>query len=281
MAMQSRNSSLRNMVKTQYNQQHMGAAYGPYGQMTQAPQAQSMRIDDVIVRTVALVGATFVAAILTYSMVANAFSTDSLGNPVVIDESAFSTAMALGTIGMVVGLGIMIFSMFKPVTNPFVAFAYAIGQGFLLGGVSAFFEARWPGIVVNALLATVLVFGAMLALFKFRILKNSPMFTKVIVGAGIGIFALTMVNLVVGAFGVNLGLFAAPGESVSALQWIIAIGITLWAAFSFILDFDMIEQSAAMGAPKKYAWAGAFGLTAGLIFLYWNLLRLMSYFQGD
>lgn len=273
MAMQSRNSSLRNMVKTQYNQQHMGAAYGPYGQMTQAPQAETMRIDDVIVRTVALVAATFVAAILTYTMVADGIETG--------DSAAVGTAMMLGTIGMVVGLGIMIFSMFKPITNPFVAFAYAIGQGLLLGGVSAIFEQQSEGIVVNALLATVLVFGAMLALFKFRILKNSPVFTKVIVGAGIGIFALSMVNLVVGAFGVNLGLFAAPGESVNALQWIIAIGITLWAAFSFILDFDMIEYSANNGAPKKYAWAGAFGLTAGLIFLYWNLLRLLSYFQGD
>jgi len=281
MAMQSRNSSLRNMVKTQYNQQHMGAAYGSYGQMTQAPQVQTMRIDDVIVRTLALVAATFVAAIFTYSMVNDAIGTDSLGQPVVIDSGAFSTAMALGTVGMVVGLGVIIFSMFKPVTNPIVCFVYAIGQGLLLGGVSAFFELQAPGIVVNALLATILVFGAMLALYKFRILKNSAKFTKVIVGAGIGIFALTMVNLVAGAFGADLGLFAAPGESASTLQWVIAIGITLWAAFSFILDFDMIEYSAANGAPKKYAWAGAFGLTAGLIFLYWNLLRLLSYFQSN
>jgi uncharacterized YccA/Bax inhibitor family protein len=261
------------MVKTQYNEQHMGAAYGPYGQMTQAPQAETMRIDDVIVRTVALVGATFVAAMLTYTMVA-----DGIANG---DSAAVGTAMMLGGIGMVVGLGIMIFSMFKPVTNPFVAFAYAIGQGLLLGGVSAIFEQASDGIVVNALLATVLVFAGMLALYKFRILKNSPVFTKVIVGAGIGIFGLMMVNLVAGLFGANLGMFAAPGESANALQWIIAIGITLWAAFSFILDFDMIEYSANNGAPKKYAWAGAFGLTAGLIFLYWSLLRLLSYFQGE
>lgn len=280
MAMQSRNSSLRNMVKTQYNQQHMGAAYGPYGQMTQAPQAETMRIDDVIVRTVALVGATFVAAILTWSMVANAFATDAFGNMVVTDESAFSTAMALGTVGMVVGFGVMIFSMFKLVTNPFVAFAYAIGQGLLLGGVSAFFEAKWPGIVVNALVATILVFFGMLALYRFRILKNSPMFAKVMFGAGFGIAGLLLVNFVASMFGANLGLFASDGNA-NGLQWVIAIALTLWAAFSFILDFDMIEYSAQNGAPKKYAWAGAFGLTAGLIFLYWNLLRLLSYFQGD
>lgn len=280
MAMQSRNSSLRNMVKTQYNEQHMGAAYGPYGQMTQAPQAQTMRIDDVIVRTVALVAATFVAAIFTFSMVNDAIGTDMLGNPVVVDEGAFGTAMALGTVGMLIGLGVIIFSMFKPVTNPIVAFVYAIGQGLLLGGVSAYFDAMWPGIVVNALLATILVFGGMLALYKFRILRNSPMFTKVMVGAGFGIFALMAVNLVAGLFGLDLGLFASDGNA-NALQWIIAIVLTLWAAFSFILDFDMIEYSAQNGAPKKYAWAGAFGLTAGLIFLYWNLLRLLSYFQSN
>ncbi|MEU6249278.1 Bax inhibitor-1/YccA family protein [Glycomyces sp. NPDC047010] len=256
------------MVKTQYNEQHMGAAYGPYGQMTQAPQVETMRIDDVIIRTVALVAATFVAALLTYGMVGSG------------DASSLGTAGLLMTVGGVVGLGVIIFSMFKPITNPFVAFAYGIGQGLLLGGVSAIFEQQWPGIVVNALLATILVFGAMLALYKFRILKASPVFVKVMVGAGIGIFALSMVNLVASLFGLDLGLFANDGNA-NTLQWIIAIGITLWAAFSFILDFDMIEYSANNGAPKKYAWAGAFGLTAGLIFLYWNLLRLLSYFQGD
>lgn len=280
MAMQSRNSSLRHMVKTQYNEQHMGAAYGPYGQMTQAPQVQTMRIDDVVVRTVALVAATFVAAIFTYSMVADAFATDRLGNIVIVDQSAFNTAMTLGTVGMFVGLGVILFSMFKPITNPIVCFVYAIGQGLLLGGVSAIFEAQWSGIVVNALVATILVFFGMLALYKFRILKNSPVFTKVMVGAGFGIFGLIMVNFIGGLVGFDLGLFASDGNA-NALQWIIAIGITLWAAFSFILDFDMIEYSANNGAPKKYAWAGAFGLTAGLIFLYWNLLRLLSYFQSN
>ncbi|THV42284.1 Bax inhibitor-1/YccA family protein [Glycomyces buryatensis] len=272
MGMQSNNSSLRNMMKSQYReQQSMGAAYGQYGQMTQAPRVEAMRIDDVIVRTAALVGATFVAAMVTYSMVANGIATG--------DQAAISTAMTLGMVGMFIGLGVIIFSMFKPITNPIVAFVYAGGQGLLLGGVSAIFEQQYPGIVVNALVGTVMVFGGMLALYKFRILKNSPMFAKVMIGAGFGIFGLMMVNLGASMFGMNLGLFAGPTGDVSTLQWIIAIGITLWAAFSFILDFDMIEQSAAAGAPKKYAWAGAFGLTAGLIFLYWNLLRLLSYFQ--
>ncbi|WP_199044088.1 Bax inhibitor-1/YccA family protein [Glycomyces salinus] len=280
MRMQSRNSSLGRMMQSQYaEQQHMGAAYGQYGQMTQAPRVETMRIDDVIVRTVALVAATFVAAMVTFSMVSDAFTTDAVGNPVIADQGAFNTAMTLGTVGALVGLGVILFSMFRPVTNPIVAFVYAIGQGLLLGGVSAAFEAFQPGIAVNALIATVLVFGGMLALYKFRIIRNSPMFTKVIVGAGFGIFGLIMVNFIAGMVGFDMGLFAGPGESASMLQWIIAIGITLWAAFSFILDFDMIEQSAAAGAPKKYAWAGAFGLTAGLIFLYWNLLRLLSYFN--
>ncbi|HEX2145796.1 MAG TPA: Bax inhibitor-1/YccA family protein [Glycomyces sp.] len=257
------------MVKSQYNEQHMGAAYGPYGQMTQAPQVDTMRIDDVIVRTVALVAATFVAALVTFGMVGSG------------DADSIGTAGALMTVGAIVSLGVILFSIFKPITNPIVAFVYAIGQGLVLGGVSAVMEAQFSGIVVNALVATVLVFFGMLALYKFRILKNSPMFTKVIVGAGFGILGLILVNFIGGLFGVNFGLFAAPGGDPTTLQWIIAIGLTLWAAFSFILDFDMIEYSAANGAPKKYAWAGAFGLTAGLIFLYWNLLRLLSYFQGE
>ncbi|GAB3225014.1 Bax inhibitor-1/YccA family protein [Glycomyces halotolerans] len=269
-------------MKSQYaEQQHMGAAYGPYGQMTQAPQVETMKIDDVIVRTVALIAATFVAAMVTWSMVYPNLPAPGSNIITEAQQSAINTAMVLGMIGMFVGLGVILFSMFKPITNPVVCFVYAIGQGLLLGGVSAFFEARIPGIVVNALLGTILVFGGMLALYKFRILKNSPMFTKIIVGAGFGIFALIAVNLVAGMFGFHLGLFAAPGQDPSVLQWVIAIGMVVWAAFSFILDFDMIEQSAAGGAPKKFAWAGAFGLTAGLIFLYWSMLRLLSYFQGE
>jgi uncharacterized YccA/Bax inhibitor family protein len=255
------------MVKTQYNEQHMGAAYGPYGQMTQAPQAETMRIDDVIVRTVALVAATFVAGMLTYGMVGSG------------DASSLGTAGALMAVGSIVSIGVILFSIFKPITNPFVAFAYGIGQGLALGGLSAIMEAQYPGIVVNAILGTVLVFFAMLGLYKFRILKNSPMFTKVIVGGGIAILLLLVANLVAGLFNVNLGLFAGPTGEPTTLQWVIAIALVLWAAFQFVLDFDMIEYSAAHGAPKKYAWAGAFGLTAGLIFLYWSILRLLSYFQ--
>jgi uncharacterized YccA/Bax inhibitor family protein len=270
--MQSRNKSLQNMVKTQYNQQQqMPAAYGPYGQMTQAPPVETMKVDDVIVRTVALVGATFVAAMVTWTMVFNGIESG--------DAGAVGLAMGLGMFGFVVALVTIIVSMFKPVTNPILAFAYALGQGLLLGGVSAVAEAEYGGIVINALVGTMLVFFGMLGLYKIGAVRNSPMFTKVMVGAGFGIFGLLAVNGLASLFGFDLGLFAGSGESPTWLQWGITIGLTLWAAFSFVLDFDMIEWSVKSGAPKKYAWAGAFGLTAGLVFLYWNLLVLLSYFQ--
>ncbi|MFC4337307.1 Bax inhibitor-1/YccA family protein [Salininema proteolyticum] len=280
--MQSNNKSLRTMLTSSYQeQQNMGAAYGPYNNQVQAPRAQaSMTYDDVIARTGLLVGITFVAAMITWFMARSAMEITSTG-VTITDPGMISTVNALGVVGMLVGLGVALFSMFRPVMNPALAIAYSAGQGLLLGGVSAFFESMFPGIVANALIGTVLVFGGMLALFKFGVIRNSPMFTKIVVGAGFGIFGLLIVNMISGMFGLNLGLFAAPGQDPSMLQWIISIGLVIWAAVSFVLDFDMIKHGVEGGAPKKFAWAGAFGLTAGLIFLYWNLLRLASYFMSE
>ncbi|WP_025273539.1 Bax inhibitor-1/YccA family protein [Haloglycomyces albus] len=263
----------------------MGAAYGDYNNMTQAPQAQgTMTYDDVISRTAMLIGATFVGALVTWILARGAMEQqvmfDGSTEMAIVDSSRFGLAMGLGTIGMLIGLGVMLFSIFKPVMNPVVAFIYAGGQGLLLGGFSAIMEAQFPGVVVNALVGTIIVFGGMLGLFKFGYIRNSPMFTKIMVGAGFGIFGLMMVNIVSGLLGFDLGLFANDGNA-NALQWIIAIGLVVWAAFSFVLDFDMIQEGVNGGAPKKFAWAGAFGLTAGLIFLYWSMLRLASYFMGE
>ncbi len=283
--MESRNSSLKSMLRSSSREGSMGAAYGDYNNMTQAPQAQgTMTYDDVISRTAMLIGATFVGALVTWILARGAMEQqvmfDGSTEMAIVDSSRFGLAMGLGTIGMLIGLGVMLFSIFKPVMNPVVAFIYAGGQGLLLGGFSAIMEAQFPGVVVNALVGTIIVFGGMLGLFKFGYIRNSPMFTKIMVGAGFGIFGLMMVNIVSGLLGFDLGLFANDGNA-NALQWIIAIGLVVWAAFSFVLDFDMIQEGVNGGAPKKFAWAGAFGLTAGLIFLYWSMLRLASYFMGE
>lgn len=259
--MESRNSALRRFASgTQ--QQQMHAAYGQYGQMTAPPRVEPMTVDDVVVRTVGLLALTGVAGAVTWTMWAG-------GN-----EGA---ANALGMIGLLVGLGGILFTMFRPITGPVIPTIYAAGMGLALGGISAYMEDLYPGIVVQALLGTFGVFFGMAALYKARVIRNSPKFTKFMIGTGAGIFALLMVNMLARMFGADIGLFAQQGEDVSALNWIIAIGMVAWAAFSFILDFDLVEQGVRQGAPKQLSWSAAFGLTAGLIFLYLSILRLLDY----
>ncbi|QSB05865.1 Bax inhibitor-1/YccA family protein [Natronoglycomyces albus] len=265
--MESRNRSLHQMMNSQRTagQPTIGAEYGSYDGMTQAPRVETMTVDDVIVRTVGLLGLTLVGAFFTWTLASG-------GN--------VALAQSLSFVGMLVGFGVMIFSMFRPIMSPAVAVVYCVGQGFLLGFVSLIFNQIHPGIAVNAVIGTVLVFIGMLLLYKNRVVRNSPKFTKVMMGAGIGFGLLILVNFASRMMGADLGLFSQPGESGTLLQWLIVIGLVAFAAFSFVLDFDMIEQSVAQGAPKKFAWAGAFGLAAGLIFLYWTLLQLLSLFQG-
>lgn len=264
--MESRNRSLQQMLKTSHTESHMGAEYGSYGGMTQAPRVETMTLDAVIIRTIGLLALTFAGAYFTWSLAEG-------GN--------VQLAQTLSFVGMIVGLGVMLFSMFKPMVSPVVAVVYCVAQGFLLGFISMIFSQFVDGnIVINALMGTVLVFVGMLLLYKNRIIRNSPKLTKVVAGMGAGIFLLIMVNFVSRIFGADLGLFATPGEGGTLLQWGIILAMVGFAAFSFILDFDMIEQGIAQGAPKKYAWAGAFGLAAGLIFLYWTMLQLMALIQG-
>lgn len=264
--MESRNRSLHKMLNSSHTESRMGAEYGSYDGMTQAPRVETMTLDDVIVRTVGLLALTVVGAYFTWSLA---------------DGGNMELAYGLSMIGMVVGLGVMLFSMFKPVVSPAVAVVYCVAQGFLLGFISLVFsEFVASNIVINALLGTILVFVGMLLLYKNRIIRNSPKFTKVMAGMGMGIMLLLVVNIVSRLFGADLGLFATPGEGGTLLQWGIILFMVGFAAFSFILDFDMIEQGIAQGAPKKFAWAGAFGLAAGLIFLYWTMLQLLALIQG-
>ena len=172
-----------------------------YGQETagyQSPQVvapadtERMTIDDVVVRTVGLLVLTGLSAAVAWNMVGTVF-------PV---EAAGPLALGAAMVGLVLGLIIS----FKRVTNPALIGAYAIVEGVFVGIISKFFEARCEGIVVQAVIGTFGVFLIMALLYKSRVIRATPRFTRIIVGALVGVFALMLVNLVLSLFGVNLGL---------------------------------------------------------------------------
>ena len=162
--------------------------------------------------------------------------------------------------------------IFKPKASPFIAPLYAIGEGIFLGVISKAFESRWDGIVLQAILVTVGVFFFTLALYVFDIVKVTKKFQMVVIGATGGIFLMYMVGLVLSLFGVDAVFWNEP----SALGIGVSVVIACVAALNLFLDYEFIRQATVAGAPKYMEWYGAFGIMVTLVWLYLEVLRLIS-----
>jgi uncharacterized YccA/Bax inhibitor family protein len=240
-----------------------GPDLGTYGvSPVQTTRDGMMTLDAVVVRTVGLLLLTGIAGAVSWTM---------------LPDGPVLTLAMIGSVlaGLVLGLVISI----AQITNPFLIGAYAVVQGVLLGVVSRYFEARYPGIVIQAVVGTFGVFFGMAVLYKFRVLRATPKFARFVIGALIGVVALMVISWVLGMFGINLGIRAGATGNVGALPIIFSLIVIGVGALTFILDFDLIEKGVRYGLPEKYAWYCAFGLLVGLIFLYWEILRLLSYFR--
>jgi len=182
-----------------------------------------------------------------------------------------TTAMIAGGI---IGFILAMITSFVPSVAHITAPLYALCEGALLGGISGYYEVQYGGIVMQAVMLTFGVFGAMLFVYKTRIVRVTEKF-KSIMFAAIGGIALTyFISFILGLFGVRLPLFSAGpiGIGVSLL-------VTGVASFSLLLDFDRIEQSIG-NAPKQMEWYSAFGLLVTLVWLYMEILRLLMLLQS-
>ncbi len=179
---------------------------------------------------------------------------------------------------MLVGLVLAMVIIFKRSSNPALVLAYAAAEGVFLGAITGMFEQfpQYQGIGFQALAATMGVFVGMLVVYKTGAIRVTPKFTKMILGAMIGILALIVVNMVAGMFGFNMHL--RDGGTMSI---VISLVIIVVAALSFLLDFDQIEKAIKAGAPADTSWYYAFGLMVGLVWLYLEILRLLSYMRQD
>lgn len=232
-----------------------GAAYrdGPVA----AARSATMTVDDVIWRTIAMLVLVTLSAALAWWYVP-----DRLLGVVVLFGS-------LG--GLVLGLVISI----GRVANPLAIGAYAVLQGAVIGLISEVFEAQYGGIVFQAVLATIAIFFVMVILYRFRVIRATPRFTKGVIGALIAAVVVLLANWVLGFFGISTGL-----REAGPLGIVFSIGMIILGALTFILDFDMVEKGVAAGLPKRYAWYAAFGIVLGLIWVYLEVLRLLSYLRG-
>jgi uncharacterized YccA/Bax inhibitor family protein len=224
---------------------------------------RSMTIDDVVTRTVLLVGLTAVTAAVSWVTLR--------GGPV-------TTIAMIGS--MIAGLVLVLVISFARITNPLVISAYAVAEGIMLGVVSRVWEHAFPGIVVQAVGGTIAVFGGMAILYKTGVLRATPRFTRWVVGLLVGVVAISLLNFVFAIFGHNLGFeYYAPNQKAGLLAIGFSILCVAVGALTFIIDFDMVEQGIRYGLPERYAWYCAFGILVGLIYLYWQLLRLLGYLR--
>ena len=175
-------------------------------------------------------------------------------------------------IAALVGFGAAILSIFKPKLARIGAPIYALGFGAALGGISAVYNAEWDGIVVQAIGATLGVFAVMFFLYATRIVKVTPKFALMVIAATGGIFLMYMVTWIASLFGADIAFWNEP----SLLGIGISVVIVIVAALNLMLDFNFIEQASNAGAPKYMEWYGALGVTTTIVWLYLELLRLLS-----
>jgi uncharacterized YccA/Bax inhibitor family protein len=184
-----------------------------------------------------------------------------------------TTLMMVGIFG---GLIAAIAISFKPNWAGYLAPLYGLLEGLFIGGISAILNAafaeKYPGLIMQAVGLTFGVAIAMFLLYNFRIIRATEKFKSVIFTATLGIGIFYLLTMVLRLFGVNVGfMYDSSLLSIGISLFIVAI-----AALNLILDFDMIEQGAERGAPKFMEWYGAFGLLVTLVWLYLEILRLLS-----
>jgi len=243
-------------------QQTYGGAptqYDPYA--APSPYAATgrayMTMDDVVTKTGVTFLVTVLAAALTWAMPGNT-----------------GIALALPAILIALVLGLVI--SFKQIANPVATLSYGALYGVALGAISEAFNMVYPGIVMQALIGTFGVFAGMLVVYKTGAIRVTPKLTRWILAAGIGALVLMLANMVAAWIGGGDGLGLRSGGPLAIGFSLLVIGI---AAFFLLLDFDMADEAIRRGAPAKFAWYIAFGLLVTVIWLYIEILRLLSYFR--
>ncbi len=170
------------------------------------------------------------------------------------------------------GLGIAVVTIFKPKVSPYTAPAYAAVEGLVLGAISAVYNAQYQGIVLQAVMLTGAVFAIMLGLYASRTIRVTDRLRKGVIAATLAVVAVYLISIVMRLFGADIPMIHDNG-AVGILFSLAVVGI---ASFNLLLDFDLIEKGVAAGAPKWMEWYGAFGLLVTLVWLYLELLRLLS-----
>ena len=240
-----------------------GGFGGPQDPRNDAPSTLQgrMTLDDVITKTAVTIAVLVVTAALAWNFV---------------PDSLYFPAMILSAL---VGFGVVLLVSFRRVVSPGLVVLYAAIEGVFIGMISKVFESVYTGIVAQAVVATFVAAGITLAAYKFFNIRVTAKFTKIVFISTAAFAGLMLINfifsLVTGSGGLRSGI-TGPVSGLSIL--VSAVAIVL-AVLNLVLDFDYVERGIEMGAPANESWRAAFGLTVTMVWLYIELLRLISYIR--
>lgn len=259
----------QNYAQAGYQQQAFNpmSQYDQYGQpVTSAGAAERpMTVDDVVTKTGITVGVIIAFAVVNFAL--------ATVNP--------GLALILTGVGAIGGLITVLISTFgRKYGSAAVTLTYAAFEGLFVGGISLVLSGAMVGgqnagtLIGQAVLGTIGVFLGMLYVYKTGAVKVTPKFNRILTGSLIGVLVLALGNMVLGFFGNSLGLYS--GGPIAIIFFLFCIGL---AAMSFLQDFDIADRLIRQGAPAKNAWGVALGLAVTLVWLYTEILRLLSYFN--
>jgi uncharacterized YccA/Bax inhibitor family protein len=183
----------------------------------------------------------------------------------------------------IAGFVLALVNIFKKKPSAPLVLSYAAVQGVFVGGLTMFFESQYPGIAVQAVLATFTVVGVTLALFASGKIRASKKATKIFLIAMVGYAAFSLLNFGLMIFGVNDQPFGLRSEEIFGIPLgaILGVLVILLGAYSLVLDFDGVQQGVRNGAPRAFAWKAAFGIMLTVIWLYMEILRLIAILRGN
>jgi len=178
--------------------------------------------------------------------------------------------------GAIIGLVLVIAASVSPKNAPYLAPAYALFEGLFIGGISALFEVRYPGVVFQAVGASLVTFAVCLALYRFGVVKVTEQFKSIVIASTLAIASFYLISMLF--YWIGGVTFFHHGNTLMSIGF--SVFVIVIAALNLFLDFDMIEQGAQRKLPKYMEWFGAMGLIITLVWLYVEFLRLISKLQS-
>lgn len=241
--------------QAQYGQQAYGQPqYTDYSAPTYSepiPAGERLTMNDVLVKTAINLGLVVVGAVVAWYV------------PVL---------MFLGLLG---GLVLGLVNSFKQKVSPVLVMAYALMEGMMLGGLSAIVNLRYPGTAIQAVLATIVVAGVTLALFANGKIRTTPKLNKIFMIGALSYLGYGLVSmLTAGLFGFSLNSMSIGGIPLGLPIALIAVAM---ATYSLLIDYTTTAEAVDAGLPQSESWRLAFGLTASLVWLYVEILRVLMY----